>query len=492
VVVQRQVQREDSVAEDALADCQCLVEVGAWVIEAGDDHSARHVDGGALLPEGDGAGVDAVDRVDHEQRRVGCSQPGPELADEVGVPRRIQQVDLDSVLDERREREAHRSLLLDRRGVVVADRVALGHDTSATDGAGRCEQRLDQCRLARARMAHQHDVSHFAGVGGHRPRPSDLFLHLLRHLCRLPSSAASAAPSRWGRRPSVMHRPRNVEHPCADPTPLPGGPTSPPHVQDTISARYWPISVPIGDRSVYQRGPDGLRRAEHGPPDIVNSPPVSAAAAPRGHRTPERTPMLNLLARARLSRVLDPIGAALARAGLSPDVVTVAGTIGVVVSSLVFVARGHLVLGMIFVTLAVLTDMLDGAIARARGTSSRWGAFLDSTMDRIADCTIFATLAYWLATSGQPRAAAAALVCLVVGVVVSYAKARAEGLGMRCDVGIAERTERLVVAGLGALLQEVFGVPHALEVGLWLLALLAVVTVGQRLHVVWRQTREPA
>jgi CDP-diacylglycerol--glycerol-3-phosphate 3-phosphatidyltransferase len=201
--------------------------------------------------------------------------------------------------------------------------------------------------------------------------------------------------------------------------------------------------------------------------------------------------MLNVLARARISRVLDPIGAALARAGVSPDVVTVVGTIGVVVGSLVFVARGELLIGMLVVSVSVLTDMLDGAIARARGRTSSWGAFLDSTMDRIADGAAFGSLAFWLATEGRKSEAAAALFCLVAGVIVSYAKARAEGLGLRCDVGIAERSERLIIAGFGALL-EVFGVPHGLEVVLWLLTVLAVITIGQRMHVVWKQTREPA
>ncbi len=198
--------------------------------------------------------------------------------------------------------------------------------------------------------------------------------------------------------------------------------------------------------------------------------------------------MLNVLARARLSRVLDPVGAALVRAGLSPDLVTVVGTVGVVAASVAFVARGQLLLGTIVVGVAVLTDMLDGAMARARGRVSRWGAFLDSTMDRIADGAIFAALAYWLAGAGRPVAAAGALCCLVGGALVSYTKARAQGLGLDADVGIAERTERLIVAGAAALL-DVFGVPYALEVGLGLLTVLAVVTAAQRIHAVHRQTR---
>jgi len=217
----------------------------------------------------------------------------------------------------------------------------------------------------------------------------------------------------------------------------------------------------------------------------------SGAAGPASHRWPtidERTAMLNVFARARLARVLDPVGAGLLRTGLSPDAVTIAGTAGVVVASLVLVARGHLLLGTVAVTLFALTDLLDGAMARARGRATRFGAFLDSTMDRIADGAVFGALAYWLATTGQRVAAAAALACLLTGALVSYAKARAEGLGLDCAVGLAERADRLILAGIAALLQ-VAGVPYSLAVGLWLLAALAVVTVAQRIRWVWRQTR---
>jgi CDP-diacylglycerol--glycerol-3-phosphate 3-phosphatidyltransferase len=196
--------------------------------------------------------------------------------------------------------------------------------------------------------------------------------------------------------------------------------------------------------------------------------------------------MLNVLARARLSVVLDPVGRFLAKAGVSPDVITVLGTVGVVVGSVGFVARGQLLVGMMIITVSVLTDMLDGAVARARGGGSRWGALLDSTMDRIADGAAFGSLAFWLASTGRTATAAAAMLCLVGAFTVSYVKARAEGLGFSCDVGIAERTERLLVAGAGAIL-ETLGVPYALDVALWVLAALCLVTVGQRLQAVRRQ-----
>ena len=138
------------------------------------------------------------------------------------------------------------------------------------------------------------------------------------------------------------------------------------------------------------------------------------------------------------------------------------------------------------ITVSALTDMLDGAMARARGRTGSFGAFLDSTMDRIADGAIFGALAYWLAISDRPPDAVAALVCLVAGQVVSYAKARAQSLGVCCDVGIAERAERLIIVLVAAGFSGL-GVTGALPVGLWVLAVASAVTVVQRLLEVRRQ-----
>lgn len=200
--------------------------------------------------------------------------------------------------------------------------------------------------------------------------------------------------------------------------------------------------------------------------------------------------ILSVVSRAGLARVLDPVARTLLRAGITPNAVTVAGTVGVCVGAIGFAPRGHLITALVIVTLSALTDMIDGAMARARGTASRYGALLDSAMDRVADGAIFGSVVYWLAVSGQHRGATAALLCLVTGQVVSYVKARAESLGLRCDVGIAERPERLITVGIGGLL-EGLGVPHALEVALWLLALASVVTVGQRLGQAYRSSLEP-
>ena len=197
--------------------------------------------------------------------------------------------------------------------------------------------------------------------------------------------------------------------------------------------------------------------------------------------------MLNLRVRPALGRVVDPVATSLLRAGVHPDAVTVAGTLGAVLGALVFFPRGMFVVGSAVVALSCLTDLLDGAMARKRGTVGRFGAWLDSTCDRVADAAIFSALVLWFTGEGDSRTlAAVALFCLVAGSLISYAKARAEGLGLRCDVGLAERAERLILVLLGTALAG-FGVDLALPVALWLLAAASAVTVVQRLLEVRRQ-----
>ncbi|MFD0852807.1 phosphatidylinositol phosphate synthase, partial [Actinomadura adrarensis] len=160
--------------------------------------------------------------------------------------------------------------------------------------------------------------------------------------------------------------------------------------------------------------------------------------------------MLNKV-RPALGRVLNPVGRSVARTGVSPNAITVVGTAGVLAGALVLFPRGEYFWGVMVITAFVLFDMLDGAVARVTGKISKWGAFLDSTMDRVADAAIFSGLMIGLYRDGQESLAWVALYCLVSGVVVSYAKARAEGLGYTCDVGIAERSERLTVALVAVL-----------------------------------------
>src|SRR3954466_12983268 len=203
-----------------------------------------------------------------------------------------------------------------------------------------------------------------------------------------------------------------------------------------------------------------------------------------------RTSMLNL--RPAVGRVVGPLAARLLRLGVTPDMVTIAGVVGSVAASFALVARGHFLVGGIVVTLCVLTDALDGTMARLRGPAGPWGAFLDSTLDRIADASLFAALVIWYAGRGDDDVLlAVSLFCLVAGVITSYAKARAEGLGMTANVGIAERAERLILVLAGVILAGM-GLDIALPVLLWVLAVVSAVTVVQRLVEVHRQAHSTA
>ena len=192
--------------------------------------------------------------------------------------------------------------------------------------------------------------------------------------------------------------------------------------------------------------------------------------------------MLNAL-RPFFARLLTPVGEALARTPITPNMITVIGTVGVAAGALALFPVGHLFVGTLVCWGFAMFDMLDGLLARVKGTSGSWGAFLDSTLDRIGDAAVFTGLAIWLARSHQPVLAGVALYCLVAGGMVSYARAKAEGLGVRADVGVAERSERLVVALVAAGLTGL-GVPYVLAIGLWLVAAGATVTFVQRVLVV--------
>jgi CDP-diacylglycerol--glycerol-3-phosphate 3-phosphatidyltransferase len=193
-------------------------------------------------------------------------------------------------------------------------------------------------------------------------------------------------------------------------------------------------------------------------------------------------------ARAAVARVVEPVSRALLRAGVNPNAVTVAGTAGAVAAAIGFGSQGHFIAGTLIVTLFALTDLIDGTMARLSTGPTKFGALLDSTMDRLADGAIFGSVVYFYATRGDEPTVVAGLICLVAGQIVSYVKARAEGLGLSGNVGIAERLERLVLVGLGGLLTGA-GVSWGLPAALWLLAVLSVVTVLQRVMFVHRQDR---
>lgn len=192
--------------------------------------------------------------------------------------------------------------------------------------------------------------------------------------------------------------------------------------------------------------------------------------------------------RAFFTKVISPVARLLLKLGVSPDAVTVVGTLGVVAGALVFFPQGKLLTGVLVITAFVFSDLVDGHMARLSGRTNKFGAFLDSTLDRIGDGAIFAGIALYFAGPGDSDLyTVLALVCLVMGAVTSYARARAEGLGFQAKVGIAERADRLVAILVMTGFSAIFDLPVLLEIALWALAVASTITVIQRIWVVRQQ-----
>jgi CDP-diacylglycerol--glycerol-3-phosphate 3-phosphatidyltransferase len=199
--------------------------------------------------------------------------------------------------------------------------------------------------------------------------------------------------------------------------------------------------------------------------------------------------VLGVNLRPAVARFWAPVVRGLVRAGVTANGITLTGTFGAVAAAAFLIGNGWLFWGAFAVTLFVLLDMLDGALARARGGGSVFGAVLDSTGDRAADAAIFAALAWWYSGAGDNRLLVLlSLICLVLGVLTSYIKARAEGMGLRVEVGIVERTERLILVLVGTGFTGL-GIPYALHVCLWVLLGGSAVTVGQRFAAVHHAAR---
>jgi CDP-diacylglycerol--glycerol-3-phosphate 3-phosphatidyltransferase len=190
---------------------------------------------------------------------------------------------------------------------------------------------------------------------------------------------------------------------------------------------------------------------------------------------------------------MGPLADGLLKAGVTPDQVTIGGTVVSVALALWLFPTGHLFLGSLLLGVTTILDTIDGLMARRAGRSGPWGAFLDSTLDRFVDGAIFAGLVIWYTGRGADRLTAIlALACLVLGAIVPYARARAEGLGMTANVGIAERGDRILVTLVAAGVVGL-GVPRPLlTVALGLLAVASLVTIVQRMLVVRRQVQEAA
>lgn len=195
--------------------------------------------------------------------------------------------------------------------------------------------------------------------------------------------------------------------------------------------------------------------------------------------------MLQESLRAPVTRLITPICSGLLRLGISANAITAMGALGTIISALFALTNGRLFLGTLLIVFFVLFDLLDGTIARLsqKGTSP-WGALLDSTLDRLSDAIILGSVAWYLIEIDD-RLSPLVLIAAVLGFLISYIKARSESLGIACDGGFAERTERLIIVlvttGFAGL-----GIPYVLAIGFWVLTLASLLTIIQRLAIVYR------
>lgn len=186
--------------------------------------------------------------------------------------------------------------------------------------------------------------------------------------------------------------------------------------------------------------------------------------------------------------IIDPPAKLLVKMKVSPDVITLIGTIGASASALILLPQGQFLWALILIAVFALSDLIDGTMARMTGSSGPWGNFLDATLDRVTDGAVFGALVIWGATQQDMWIVGGGLLALVTGQVTSYSKARAEAVGATANVGIAERAERLILAGIGILLTGL-GVPYFLAGVLWIVGVAGVVTIIQRMVEVRRQLR---
>ena len=194
--------------------------------------------------------------------------------------------------------------------------------------------------------------------------------------------------------------------------------------------------------------------------------------------------MLQESLRAPVTRFITPICRGLIKLGVSANMVTAIGALFTLLAAIFTFPRGHFFLGTMLIIFFVLFDLLDGTIARlSEKGSNAWGALLDSTLDRLTDAVILGSILWFFIDKKDPLVPLA-LLTIIFGFLISYIKARSESLGIECNGGFAERSERIIIvltttgfAGLGA--------PYVMGVGFWILAIASFVTVIQRLKIVY-------
>lgn len=184
-----------------------------------------------------------------------------------------------------------------------------------------------------------------------------------------------------------------------------------------------------------------------------------------------------------VNRGLDPIGSSLRRAGVTADALTVSGIV-IAGAAAVAIGNGYLTLGFVLLVLTGVPDALDGAVAKASGTSSVRGAFFDSVSDRVTDALLFGGITWYLASNHDGRISVLPVAVMGAAMLISYQRAKAESLGFDAKGGIMERAERFIVLAVGLLFGQ-FLIPV-----LWIMLVLTLVTAVQRFVKVWRQASQ--
>lgn len=196
-------------------------------------------------------------------------------------------------------------------------------------------------------------------------------------------------------------------------------------------------------------------------------------------------PMIQNRFKAPVTNLITPVCRAMLKIGLSANAVTAIGATGTTISAIYFYSRGELFLGTILVSIFALSDLFDGTMARlSNSAGTKWGAFLDSTLDRISDAAIAIGIWFYLNDQNSNYQYLALCVLFLSG-LIPYVRAKAESLGIECSVGVAERAERLILLLVGAGLAGL-GFELALEAALFALTVFGVVTVLQRMRVVFK------
>ena len=198
--------------------------------------------------------------------------------------------------------------------------------------------------------------------------------------------------------------------------------------------------------------------------------------------------MISARMKPQVVKLITPLCRVLLKIGVTPDLMTILGTTIVVIGSFTLLAKGEIAASLVIIGLALLTDLLDGTMARISDKGpTKWGNFLDSTLDRISDAAVLIGLALYLHTQGDSLFIAA-IITIASSSLVPYARAKAESLGIECQGGFAERSERLLLLGVAGVL-HLFGFTWAIDAGVWILLISSLLTVAQRMAIVWRATR---